>query len=178
MVAVLAILLLAGCGSSADHSRGTASSTATTATSAANARPGACRSDPHEGVHEPQRLKVIKRCATFAGKVVVAPDASDDGDVTFDVAPDPGYGSMLNAKNRQKHGLHVEIVPMDQPGCKPGQPIVRAGFSNLGVCSGADVVSPPLGAHIRAFGPYVYDSWQGWNEIHPAWKVDILPPRR
>jgi hypothetical protein len=81
---------------------------------------------------------------------------------------------MLNAKNRAKGALHIEIVPMDQPGCKPGRPIRGYPVNNLGVCSGADVRSPPLGAHVRVIGPHVYDSWVGWNEIHPAWKVEIL----
>ena len=81
---------------------------------------------------------------------------------------------MLNGKNRAKGGLHIEIVPMDQPDCEPGQPIKGYSVNNLGVCSGANVHPPPRGAHVRVIGPHVYDSWVGWNEIHPAWKIEIL----
>jgi hypothetical protein len=63
---------------------------------------------------------------------------------------------------------------MDQPHCEPGQPIRGYSVNNLGVCSGANVRPPPLGAHVRVIGPHVYDSWNGWNEIHPAWKIEIL----
>jgi hypothetical protein len=134
-----------------------------------------CRSDPHEGVHDPDRLKVLNPCATFVGTVVSTPKLNpSDGDVTFNVAPDPGYAAMLNEKNRSERGLHVEIVPMDQPDCEPGQSIEGYPEGNLGVCSGAKVVFPPRGAHVRVIGPHVYDSWVGWNEIHPTWQVELL----
>jgi hypothetical protein len=157
------LVAAAGCGSR----KGAAPTSAATK---------ACRSDPHAGVHQPLRLKIFKRCATFAGTVVKAPKLEDgDGDVVFTVRPDPDYAWMLNAQNRSDGGLHIEIVPMDQPGCKPGQAIVREGFTNMGVCSGADVMSPPLYAHVRVTGPYVHDNWSGPNEIHPAWNVEMVP---
>jgi hypothetical protein len=137
----------------------------------------ACRSNPLTGVHDPSRLKILKACATFVGTVVQAPRLNpSDGDVYFRAKPDSGYASMLNSRNWSKGGLHLEIVPMDQPGCKPGQRIIRKGVTNLGVCTGANVVFPPQGAHIRVTGAHVYDSWNGWNEIHPIWKVEILKP--
>jgi hypothetical protein len=137
----------------------------------------ACRSNPIAGVHDPSRLKIWKPCATFVGTVVKAPKLEGDGDVTFNAKPDKGYESMLNAHNwSSDHGLHLEIVPMDQPGCKPGQPIVRKGYRNLGVCTGAKVVFPPLGAHIRVTGAYVHDNWAGPNELHPIWRVELLKP--
>jgi CHRD domain len=138
--------------------------------------PAGCRTDPHIGVHDPQRLKILNPCATFVGTVVQAPELSrGDGDVSFDVKPDSGYEWMLNAHNRSSdHGLHAEIVPMDQPGCTPGQPIARKGINNLGVCSGANVLFPPLGAHVRLTGAYVFDTWAGPNELHPIWRAEVL----
>lgn len=133
-----------------------------------------CRSDPHAGVHDPTRLKILDACATFVGTVVGAPKLNpSDRDVTFNVAPDSAYASMLDDKNRKEGGIHVEIVPIDQPGCNLGQPI-RGSEGDLGLCTGANVIFPPLGAHVKVIGPYVYDKWVGWNEIHPAWKVEIL----
>jgi hypothetical protein len=135
-----------------------------------------CESDPLAGVHDPDRLTVLTKCATFVGTVVRAPKLNpSDGDVTFNATPDPGSASMLNAQNRAEGGLHLEIVPRDQPGCPPGQP-AKGSEDNLGKCSGRDVVFPPLGAHIRVTGTWVLDTWNNWNEIHPVWKVEILPP--
>jgi hypothetical protein len=169
----LGTLMLAGCGGS--HADNPAAASTSNTTSGRTAGTNPCRPEPHEGVHDAYRLKILDRCATFVGTVVSAPELDkSDGDVTFNAAPDSGYESMLNAKNRREGGLHIEIVPMDQPNCKPGQPIKGYPVNNLGACSGADVRFPPFGAHVRVIGPHVYDSWVDWNEIHPAWKIEIL----
>jgi hypothetical protein len=120
-----------------------------------------CRATPLSGVHDPQRLQILQACATFAGTVVKGAHTYADGDSTVNVAPDPAYASMLNDKNRHEGGIHVEIIPIDQPGCKSA-------------CTGANVRTPPLGAHVRVTGAWVYDRWVGWNEIHPTWKVELL----
>jgi hypothetical protein len=171
---VFAVLIGVGWGSAKSlHSPGPEASSGSS-----EATTPACRSNALAGVHDPSRLKILKACATFVGTVVQAPRLNrGDGDVYFDAKPDKGYESMLNAHNwSSDHGLHLEIVPMDQPGCKPGQPIVRKGYKNLGVCTGANVVFPPLKAHVRVTGAFVFDSWSGPNEIHPIWRVEILKP--
>jgi hypothetical protein len=137
----------------------------------------ACRSDPHEGVHDPQRLDVLAPCVAVTGTVVEVPKLPLDGDHTFNIAVDDPYANMLNDQNRQEGGLHVEIVPEDQPGCTQGQPITQPpGYNNLGVCSGADIPWPTVGQRVRVVGSYVHDTWAGPNEIHPAWSVEVLPP--
>jgi hypothetical protein len=134
-----------------------------------------CPADPLAGVHDPQRLKVLTPCATFMGTVSRAPKLNaSDGDVTFNAKADAGYESMLNGKNLSEGGLHIEIVPRDQAGCTPGQP-VKGSAGNLGTCSGANVAYPPLGAHVRVTGTWVMDTWVGWNEIHPVASVEIIP---
>jgi len=136
----------------------------------------ACQADPRAGVHDPGRLTVLSPCATFVGTVSRAPSLNpSDGDVTFNATADPGYASMLNASNVAEGGLHLEIMPRDQPGCTIGRP-VTGNVGGLGVCSGAYVLYPPLGAHVRVVGPWVLDGANGWNEIHPVWSVEILPP--
>ena len=105
------------------------------------------------GVHDPTRLQVLKACATFVGIVTQTPRQFPDGDIAFWVAPDAAYASMLNAKNRSKGGIHVEIIPFDQ---------------------GVKVRPPPLHAHIRITGAHVYDRWNDWNEMHPVWDIEIL----
>lgn len=120
-----------------------------------------CRSNPLLGVHDPQRLQILQSCATFEGVVRSEGRLPPDKDLTFTVAPDPAYAAMLNDKNRSKGGIHMEIIPVDQVGCTSG-------------CTGAKVASPPVGAHVRLTGAWVFDRWVGWNEIHPTWKVEIL----
>lgn len=120
-----------------------------------------CRSNPLTAVHDPQRLQILKACSTFVGVVRRKHDVPPDGDLTFDVAPDPAYASMLNGKNRSKGGIHMEIIPADQPGCTSR-------------CTGAKVAPPPVGSRVRLTGAWVYDRWVGWNEIHPTWKVEVL----
>jgi hypothetical protein len=168
---VLAVLVAAGSAASQSLNQG---GSPRVLQSTAEVPP--CRSDPHAGVHDPTRLKVLDACATFVGTVTRAPKLNpSDRDVTFNAAPDSAYASMLNEKNRKEGGIHIEIVPIDQPGCTLGQPL-RGSEGDLGLCSGANVIFPPLGAHVRVIGPHVYDTWVGWNEIHPAWKVEILTP--
>jgi hypothetical protein len=125
--------------------------------SSADTRPQAasasCPSNPLAGVHDPTRLQVLKACATFVGTVTKTPKQFADGDFAFWVAPDGAYTSMLNAKNRARGEMHVEIIPFD-----------------LGV----RVRPPPLHAHIRITGAHVYDRWNGWNEMHPVWDIEIL----
>ena len=114
-----------------------------------------CRRNPLLAVHDPTRLKTLHACVTFVGTVSKAPRRFADGDVGFNAKPDAAYASMLNDKNRREGGIHVEIIPIDRPGGRSG-------------CSGAKLVFPPKGAHVRVTGAHVYDSWVGWNEIHPA----------
>lgn len=132
----------------------------------------ACEKNPLDGVHGPDRLRLLDPCAVFQGTVIQAPKESpDDGDVTFTVAADPGYASMLNAQNLLNGGLHIEIVPRDQPGCTPGQPVHVGDVSDLGICSGRAISAPTVGAHVRIIGPWVLDRNNDWNEIHPTWSI-------
>jgi hypothetical protein len=82
---------------------------------------------------------------------------------------------MENAKNLDEGGLHVEVVPADQAGCTAAG-LAKLAATDLGTCTGANVTLPPLNAHVRVIGPYVFDRWVGWNEVHPAWNVEILRP--
>lgn len=159
---------------------GLASALALTSSSkigAATKGTSACRADPHQGVHDPTRLTLLSACAQVEGTVIKIPKVPPDGDHTFNIRLDPAYVAMMNAQNVADGGLHIEIVPMDQPGCTLGQPITKpAGYGNLGTCSAANVETPPLGARVRVTGPYVHDDWSGPNEIHPAWEVKVLSP--
>lgn len=159
--------VVAGCGAGGSGVSTTSSVAATTRT----VRSRACERNPHDGVHGPDRLKVLNRCAVFQGTVSQAPVKNPDGDVSFEVRPDSGYARMLNAHNRREGGLHIEVVPRDQPGCTPGKRVYVRDVPGLGICSGRDIASPALGAHVRIIGPWVLDRNNNWYEIHPTWSI-------
>lgn len=171
MLGFVLVLCLAGAVSGCGGGRVGSSSNASVARTVHAARSRACEQNPRNGVHGPDRLKVLSPCAVFQGTVKEAPVKNPDGDVSFQVSPDPGYARMLNAHNRSEGGLHIEIVPRDQPGCTPGQPVHVGDVPDLGTCSGRDVGPPALGAHVRIIGPWVLDRNNNWYEIHPAWSV-------
>ena len=165
------VLFLAAAFSGCGASRAPTPTTTTVLGKAHGVRSRACERNPSAGVHGPDRLKVLSPCAVFQGKIEEAPVKNPDGDVSFQVSPDPGYARMLNAHNRSEGGLHIEIVPRDQSGCTPGQPVHFGDVPGLGTCSGRDVAAPALGAHVRIIGPWVLDRNNNWYEIHPAWSV-------
>ena len=133
-----------------------------------------CRKSPLAGVHTPDRLRLLARCRAIVGTVKEPQKNHGDGDATFNLAPDPAYASMLNEKNVQEGGIHVEIVPADQAGCVKGQPVEHPGVTGLGTCTGAHLKLPRAGAHVRVVGAYVLDVNNNWNEFHPVWKITIL----
>ena len=159
--------VLSACGSDGGRSVATNGVAGTTAT----LRNTVCDQNPRAGVHGPDRLKVLSPCAAFQGTISEAPVKQPDGDVSFQVSPDPGYASFLNAHNRSEGGLHVEIVPRDQPGCTPGQPVHAGDVPDLGTCSGRDVVAPAVGDHVRIIGAWVLDRNNDWFEFHPTWSI-------
>jgi len=162
------VLALAGCGGGQG---GSATPTGHVAGQVHVVSNRACEKNPLDGVHSPDRLKVLNPCAAFQGRVAQAPVKNPDGDVSFEVTPDPGYRRMLNAKNRSEGGLHIEIVRRDQPGCTPGRPVHAGDVPGLGTCSGRDVTTPALGAHVRIIGPWVLDRNNRWFEMHPVWSI-------
>lgn len=121
-----------------------------------------CPASPNvfQGVHDPERLRIIKPCVAVEGVVVGAPSIAGDGDYSFDVKPDPGYRWMLGLGNiiLRKGGLHVEVVPGDH-------------YRVLGPVEGG--VCP--GDRVRVTGVYVADTDHGmWTEVHPAYKIEVV----
>ncbi len=106
------------------------------------------------GVHDPERLQVLKPCLTVTG-VVTEISTSDDGDLTFRLRLNSSYIWTLNDVNRSRlRGyLQVEIIPVDQ---------------DL-------VAAPAIGDRVSVTGAYVTDTVHGWNEIHPVWQIDFVP---
>lgn len=141
-----------------------------------------CRSgDPLANVYHPYRLLVKSECMTVTGTVAYIRH-EDDGDVHLDLSLPASESHLLDQANYSDEDgqLVTEIVPADQPGCSPGQPpplpptAYRSPSYDYGLCTGADVPTPPLGSEVSVTGPYVLDSDHGWMEIHPVWAVTVL----
>jgi hypothetical protein len=156
-----------------------ASTTSTTphSTAPAATRPSGCRSgDPLANVYHAYRLHVVKSCLTVTGTVAYV-RVEDDGDIHLDLSLPASESQLLNQVNvsDQDGQLVTEIVPADQPGCTPGRPPRPAGGSyDYGICTGAAIATPPIGALVRVTGPYVLDADHGWMEIHPVWAITVL----
>jgi hypothetical protein len=149
----------------------------------APARPLAagCRAgNPLANVYHEDRLEVRNRCLTVTGTVAYVAH-EDDGDIHVNLSLLPSEAHLLNEANvADQYGqLVTEIVPADGPGCTPGRPPRPAhGSYNYGVCTGADITAPPVGARVAVTGPYVLDADHGWMEIHPIWAIRVIsgPP--
>jgi hypothetical protein len=183
MLALL-VALLGGCaaaGRAREARGGVEESQKASSPIAPACRPG----NPLANVHHPFRLKLIKPCVAVHG-TVTSVRRMRDGDFHVNLRLDPGQNHLLNEHNLvEQHGdLVTEIVPADQPGCIRAQPPKPAlGFEvatgsalwrtyDFGVCSGATIAPPQIGAHVTVVGPHVLDQRHGWMEIHPVWSVE------
>jgi hypothetical protein len=140
-----------------------------------------CRAgNPLANVYHADRLEVRNRCLRITGTVAYVVH-EDDGDIHVDLSLPSSEAHLLNGANEadQYGQLVAEIVPADEPGCTPGKPPRPAyGSYNYGICTGADITAPPVGAQVVITGPYVLDADHGWMEIHPIWAIKVVsgPP--
>lgn len=116
-----------------------------------------CREgDVLEGVYDPERLKVLSSCEEAIG-IVEDSDIAHDDDLKLFLNVEGGYKKLLNEENDDKTNglLVVEVIPDDQ--------------------DSSSVQIPEEGDRVRVVGAWVTDKGAGgWNEIHPAWSVEVL----
>jgi hypothetical protein len=109
-----------------------------------------------ENVYDPGRLNVLSSCEEAIGIVDSSNKAHDD-DIKLFLNVEDGYQNLLNKENDKKVDglLVVEIIPSDQ--------------------DSSMIEIPKDGDRVRVIGAWVTDEGAGgWNEIHPAWKVEVL----
>lgn len=126
---------------------------------------GNCNADLWQHVYRAERLRVIARCTAVDGRVVSL-ERGQDGDLH--IALDPDHASVLNLVNAI-HGhreLVVEIICEHTPADRDAA-AACAAFT-------AQVTVPQVGDRVRVTGAYVTDRETGWNEIHPATRIEIL----
>jgi hypothetical protein len=132
-----------------------------------NTDPSACDPTIWKYVYNPTRLEVIDQCKTVIG-VIEESSADDDGDQHMLLKLDAGQDNLLKKKNiKKKNGdLVIEAVCMNNI-TNPKVGGACDGYINL-------VQLPKLGDHVKVSGSYVIDSHNGWTEIHPITKIEII----
>ena len=116
-------------------------------------------------VYQPERLKVIEACVVVEGRVV---SLRREGDGDIHIRLDVEERAALNLYNLlHAHGdLVVELI------CESGAKRADA----IAACAGftPQVAVPSAGDRVRVTGAYVADRDNGWNEIHPVTRIEIL----
>ena len=137
------------------------------ADSHSSAQKPACNASMWTHVYNPARLQKLANCITATG-VVEESTADDDGDQHFLLKLDPGQGQLLKKKNRTKKNgdLVAEIVCANRIKLKKAK-AACAGYSN-------QIALPAIGTHVKVTGSYVLDTHNGWTEIHPVSRIDVI----
>ena len=124
-----------------------------------------CNADLWKHVYSPQRLAVIEACAAVEGRVVSVHRAAD-GDLHIGLDPEQKSTlNLINVMHAQRH-LIVEAVCDHIPRDK-GAVDACAGYTS-------QIAAPAVGDRVRITGAYVTDRDNGWNEVHPVTRIEIL----
>jgi len=124
-----------------------------------------CDPELWKHVYERERLEVLEECTAVQGKVVAVHRASD-GDLH--IALNPEQKSVLNLINvmHAKSTLVVEVICEHEPAAAAAKATCADFHPQINI--------PKAGERVRITGAYVTDRDNGWNEIHPVTRVEIL----
>jgi hypothetical protein len=109
--------------------------------------------------HNPGNYELLSRCEDVIGTIENDEGRQHDGDLKYLLDVGEEYEYLLNDENDEKANgmLVIEINPNDQDS------------------SMIDI--PEEDDKVRVVGAWVTDNpdgYPGWNEIHPAWQIDVL----
>lgn len=118
-------------------------------------------------VYNPERLEVVDKCKTVTG-VIEESSADEDGDQHMLLKLDNGQEDLLTKKNiKKKQGdLVIEAV------CANKTTLGKVGNTCKGYVN--HILLPKVGDHVKVTGSLVIDSHNGWGEIHPITKIELL----
>ena len=118
-------------------------------------------------VYNPERLQVIDKCKTVTG-IIEESSADEDGDQHMLLKLDNGQEDLLTKRNtKKKQGdLVLEAV------CANKTTLGKVGNTCNGYINKIQI--PKLGDHVKVTGSLVNDTHNGWNEIHPITKIEII----
>ena len=126
-----------------------------------------CDSNLWKYVYNGERLEIITKCKTATG-VIEESNADDDGDQHMLLKLDNGQEDLLTKRNiKKKQGdLVIEAVCVNKVNLKKVGTTCDGYFNKIQI--------PVLGQHVKVTGSLVLDSHNGWNEIHPITKIEII----
>lgn len=118
-------------------------------------------------VYNRERLQVTDICKTVTG-VIEESSADEDGDQHMLLKLDPGQEDLLTKKNKKKKqgDLVIEAV------CANKTILGKVGNTCNGYINKIQI--PKLGEHVKVTGSLVIDTHNGWAEIHPITKIELL----
>ena len=118
-------------------------------------------------VYDPARLEVVDKCMSATGMIEES-SADDDGDQHMLLKLDAGQENLLKKKNIKKKSGYLVIEAV----CMNNITNPKVG----GACKGYvnHVQLPKVGEHVKVTGSYVIDSHNGWAEIHPITKIEVI----
>ncbi len=118
-------------------------------------------------VYNPGRLGIVDKCKTVTG-IIEESSADDDGDQHMLLKLDNGQDDLLTKKNiKKKQGdLVIEAV------CANKTTLEKVGNTCNGYIN--HILLPKVGDHVKVTGSLVIDSHNGWEEIHPITKIELL----
>jgi hypothetical protein len=118
-------------------------------------------------VYDPARLDVTEKCKTVTG-VIEESNADEDGDQHMLLKLDNGQEELLTKQNKKKKqgDLVIEAV------CANKTTLKKVGKTCEGYIN--KIQLPKLGEHIKVTGSLVIDSHNGWAEIHPITKIEVI----
>jgi hypothetical protein len=126
-----------------------------------------CDASLWDHVYSPARLHQLAPCLSVTG-VIDESSVDEDGDQHFLLKLDPGQDRLVNKRNAKKKAgdIVLEIVCANPTTMKKPKSACT-GYTNR-------IQIPAVGAHVRVTGTYVIDSHNGWAEIHPVSKLQVL----
>ena len=118
-------------------------------------------------VYNPGRLQVTEKCKTVTG-VIEESNADEDGDQHMLLKLDNGQEKLLTKQNKKKKqgDLVIEAVCVNKTTLK------KVGKTCEGYIN--KIKLPKLGEHVKVTGSLVIDSHNGWAEIHPITKIEVI----
>ena len=118
-------------------------------------------------VYNPERLEVIDKCKTVTGTIAES-NADEDGDQHMLLKLDNGQEQILTKRNyKKKEGdLVIEAVCANKPSLK------KVGNTCEGYIN--KILIPGIGERVKVTGSLVIDSHNGWAEIHPITKIEVI----
>lgn len=126
-----------------------------------------CDTSMWKYVYNPSRLQIIDKCKTVTG-IIEESSADEDGDQHMLLKLDKGQGDILTKRNiKKKQGyLVIEAVCVNKTTLK------KVGNTCDGFVN--HILIPRINDHVRVTGSLVIDSHNGWAEIHPISKMEVI----